>query len=665
VSAALISVWDGGTPSFPGLILHVSVRTVAVGQFNVAVGPGFGQFRRNAMTASSPAQHGSLGRLRDLWQRDWLKGLLLVAVIFLVYQPAWHAGFIWDDDAHVTKPELRSPAGLGRIWIQLGATHQYYPLFHSAFWVEHRLWGDWSPAYHLVNIGVHAVLALLLVRVLRQLEIPGAWLAAAIFALHPIEVESVAWVSELKNTLSGVFYLSASLVYLDFDRDRRRGSYALAFGLFVLGLMSKTVIATLPAALLVVFWWQRGKLSWRRDVVPLIPFFIVGVVAGLFTAWVERDFAGARGSGYDFSIIERFLIAGRATWFYLDKLFWPMNLAFVYPRWQVSQAVWWQYLFPFAAVLLLVALARLQRRGRGPLAALLFFGMTLFPALGFLNVYPFRFSFVADHFQYLAGIGPIVLVTAGAITVFNHFEKWKFLRSPVFGVLLAALGVLTWRQCAMYTDAETLWRATLAKDPNSFLANNNLGVILVRQGQLEEAFAHFQKALRSQPDDPEALNNFGLTLAKAYRDYANTLVQAGRTDEAMVQLRKVLEFCPDFADARHDLAVLLLQKGQVDDAIAQFHKIQEQYPDNAMAYFDLGNACFQKGKLDDAVVNYRRALKIKPDDASARNNLGMAFLAKGMADEAVTQFQMALAVQPDFALARTNLDKALRQKQRP
>jgi len=645
--------------------VHVFDLLGALGQFNVAVGPGFSQFRRNAMTASPPAQHGSLSRLRDLWQRDWLKGLLLVAAIFLVYQPVWYAGFIWDDDAHVTKPELRSLAGLGRIWIQVGATHQYYPLFHSAFWVEHRLWGDRPIGYHLANVAMHAVLALLLVKVLRQLEIPGAWLAAAVFALHPIEVESVAWVSELKNTLSGVFYLGAALVYLDFDRDRRRRSYVLAFGLFVLGLMSKTVIATLPAALLVVFWWRRGTLSWRRDVAPLIPFFVVGVFAGLFTAWVERAFAGARGLQYDFTLIERFLIAGRAIWFYLGKLFWPMNLVFVYPRWQVNQAVWWQYLFPLTAVLLLVALAWLHRRMRGPLAALLFFGITLFPALGFFNVYPFRFSFVADHFQYLAGIGPIVLVAAGVAAGFEHFGKWKSLRGPALGVLLAALGVLTWRQCAMYTDAETLWRTTLAQDPDSFLANNNLGVILVGQGQLEEAFAHFKKALRSQPDDPEALNNFGLTLAKAYRDYANSLTQAGRTDEAIVQLRKVLEFCPDFADARHDLAVMLLQKGQVDEAIAQFQKIQEQYPDNAMAYFDLGNACFQKGQLDEAVANYQRALKIKPDDASALNNLGMAFLAKGMVDEAVTQFQMALAVQPDFALARTNLDKALRQKKHP
>ena len=615
------------------------------------------------MTASPPATNGIFGWLRDLWERDWLRGLLLVAAVLFAYQPVWHAGFIWDDDAHVTRPELRSLAGLARIWIHLGATHQYYPLVHSFFWVEHRLWGDWPPAYHLVNILLHAFSALLLVKVLRRMKIPGAWLAAAIFALHPVQVESVAWVSELKNTLSGVFYLGAVLAYLGFDQDRRRGNYALALGLFVLGLMSKTVIATLPAALLVVFWWQRGKLSWRRDVVPLIPLFVAGIVAGLFTAWVERKFAGAEGSEYDFSFVERLLIAGRATCFYLGKLFWPVNLIFIYPRWQVSQMAWWQYFFPAFAGLLLGALAWLQRWRRGPLAGLLFFVITLFPALGFFNVYPFRFSFVADHFQYLASIGPIALAAAGICTGFNWLGKRRSFWAPVSGgILLTVLGVLTWRQCGMYADVETLWRTTLARNPGSSLANNNIGVILVRKGQLEEAFAHFKKALQSRPDDPDARNNLGLTLTKAYDDYANTLVQMGRDDEAIVQFGKVLEICPDFADARHELAVILLQKGRVDEAIAQFQKIQKQYPANEMAYFDLGNACFQKGQMDEAVMYYQKALKIKPDDASACNNLGMALLQKGMPDEAAVRFRKALALQPGFELARTNLNRALLQK---
>ncbi len=217
----------------------------------------------------------------------------LVIVVLLVYQPAWQGGLIWDDDAHVTRPELRSWGGLYRIWFDLGATQQYYPLLHSLFWIEYKLWGDATLGYHLVNILLHATAAVMAAAVLRRLKVPGAYLAAAIFALHPVQVESVAWITEQKNTLSAVFYLAAAMLYLRFDQTRKTPLYAGALALFVICLLSKTVTATLPAALLVIFWWQRGRLSWERDGLPLIPFFILGAVAGLFTAWVERTLIGA------------------------------------------------------------------------------------------------------------------------------------------------------------------------------------------------------------------------------------------------------------------------------------------------------------------------------------------------------------------------------------
>ena len=314
-----------------------------------------------------------------LRRKHWLFAAGLAAAVFLAYQPAWHGGFLWDDDAHVVRPDLQSWHGLCRIWFDPGATQQYYPLVHSAFWLEYRLFGDATLGYHLANILLHVAAALLVALILRRLEVPGAYLAAAIFALHPIEVESVAWISELKNTLSAVFYLSAAAVYLRFDERRKMPWYFVALLLFVLGLLRKTVTATLPAALLVVFWWQRGRLSWRRDVLPLLPFFSLGAAAGLVTAWVERTIGGAQGTAFNFTIVERCLIAGQAVWFYLGKLVWPADLIFIYPRWHVSQAVWWQYLFPLAALVLLAVCWRLRRRWRGPLAGLLFFAGTLFP----------------------------------------------------------------------------------------------------------------------------------------------------------------------------------------------------------------------------------------------------------------------------------------------
>jgi len=570
----------------------------------------------------------------------------------LAYQPVWNGKPIWDDNRYITKPELRSLDGLGRIWIKPEATLQYYPLAHSVFWVEHKLWGDSPLGYHLINILLHIVSALLLWKILRRLEVPGASLATAIFALHPVQVESVAWISELKNTLSGTLYLGSALAYLEFDRESRKAFYAAALGLFVLGLMAKTVIATLPAALLLVFWWKRGSLSWKRDVLPLVPFFIAGIGFGLFTVWLEQKFVGAEGPEFKLSFIERLLIAGRAFWFYLEKLLWPANLVFIYPRWNVSEWVWWQYLFPGVVLLLLTALW--VRRWRGTLLGLLFFAGTLFPALGFFNVYPFRFSYVADHFQYLASIGPITLVGAVLTTALSSSKKRiPFLEPVVSGMLILTLGVLTWRQCVMYSDAETLYRTTIERNRNCWMAYGNLGVALVQKGQVDEAIVYYQKALEIKPDYAEAHSNLG-----------TALLQKGQVDEAIAHCEKALEIEPDFADAHGNLGNALLQKGQVDGAIAQYQKALEIKPDKADAHGNLGNALLQKGQVGEAITHDRKALEIKPDYADAHINLGNALLQKGQMDEAITHYQMALRIKSDFSEAHYNLGNALLRKGR-
>lgn len=392
----------------------------------------------------------------------------------LAYSPALRGTFIWDDDAHVTSPELRSVEGLYRIWFELGATQQYYPLLHSAFWLEHKVWGDNVLGYHLANVFLHVAATCLAYLVLRKLRVPGALLAAAIFALHPVHVESVAWITEQKNTISAIFYLSAMLVYLGFDESRQRSTYLLALALFVLGLLSKTVTATLPAALLVIFWWQRGTITWRRDVRPLVPFFVLGAVAGLFTAWVERNLIGAEGTSFDLSILQRGLLAGRDPWFYLSKLLWPRDLIFVYPRWDVDPTVWWQWLFPIATLSALAGCWCLRRQSRAPLAAALLFVGTLFPVLGFLNVYPFIYSFVADHFQYLASIAVIAIVSAGLALWRERIpESWQWF-VPIGGLLLlVVLASLTWRQSQMYGNVITLYRTTIARNPNCWMAYNS------------------------------------------------------------------------------------------------------------------------------------------------------------------------------------------------
>jgi tetratricopeptide (TPR) repeat protein len=593
---------------------------------------------------------GMEGFLQRSRRHDWLLGFCLLAVTLIAYQPVWHAGFIWDDEAHVTRAELRSLNGLARIWTQLGATQQYYPLVHSVFWVEHKLWGDSPLGYHLVNVLLHVFSALLLVKILRQLNIPGAWLAAALFALHPVEVESVAWVSELKNTLSSVFYLGAALAYLGFDRNRSRMSYAIALGLFLLGLMCKTVIASLPGALLVVFWWQRGTLSWRRDMLPLIPFFIAGMVAGLLTAWVERKFLHAEGAEFNFSLIARFLIAGRDVWFYLWKLIWPVDLVFFYPTWNVSPALWWQYLFPAAVLVLLGVLA--WRRWRGPLAALLFFVGTLFPALGFFNVYPFRYSLVADHFQYLASLGPLTLIAAGISAAPCLLRKSKpFLQLALCAALLSFLGTLTWRQCGMYANPETLWQTTYRLNPDSWMAHNYFGLEHLKQGKLDEAMAQFQKALAIKPGFVDGQDNLGIVL-----------LQKGRVDEAITQFHKALEIKPGYPDACNSLGIALMQKGRVDEAIASYKEALRSKPNYADAHYNLGIALLGEGRVGQAISQYQEALEIKPDYVDAHNNLGAALLQQGKVEEAISHFQKALQINPESAKAHLNLGLALLKK---
>src|ERR1051326_6692810 len=440
--------------------------------------------------------------------------ILLFAATFIAYWPALHGGILWDDDAHITRPGLQSIGGLPRIWFQLGATQQYYPVLHTAFWVEHHLWGDSTLGYHVLNVLLHGIAACLFAFILLELSIRGAWVAAFIFALHPLGVESVAWISEQKNTLSAVFYLLAMLLYLRYDKKSGEGTpqysrdYFIALACFVAAVLSKSVTATLPAALLVIFWWKQGKLSWNRHVRPLLPWFGFGIASGLFTAWVERRFVGAEGKDFSLSLMQRVLIAGRDVWFYLQKLAWPSKLMFIYPRWTISAGVWWQYLFPLGAIALVAAAWLVRGRTRGPLAAVLFFVGTLFPALGFVNAYPFIYSFVADHFQYLAALGIIALAAS-----LCHDR----LQTGIAVAVIVVLGVLTRLDAATYRDSETLYRTTFAKNPACWMCYNNLGFVLYQQGAIDDATNLYAKALEIKPDYAEAMNNVGVVLTSQRR----------------------------------------------------------------------------------------------------------------------------------------------------
>lgn len=598
-------------------------------------------------------------------------GLLLLAATLLAYQPTWNGQPVWDDAAHMTKPALRSGAGLASIWTQLGATQQYYPLVHTVFWLEYHLWGESTLGHHLLNILLHFCSALLLVAILRRLRVPGAWLAGGIFALHPVMVESVAWITELKNTLSSVFSLGAALVYLRFDDERKSKHYVVALLLFLLGLLAKSVIVTLPVALLVAFWWMRGRVSLKRDVIPLVPFVVVGIVSGALTAWVERRFIGAEGGDFNFTLVERCLIAGRAVWFYLYKLLWPANLVFIYPRWHIDSAAAWQYLFPAALLLLAALFWMLRNRSRAPLAVLLYFVISLSPALGFFNVYPFIYSFVADHFQYLASIGPITAAAAGiALGTASLKNRLRWPLQPVLhGLFLSVLFTLSWNQSRMYSDAETLYRTIVARNDGSWMAHTHLGLLLMEAGRHDEAMAHLLKALGKHPHPADAHTNLGLLLmdmgrdgearvhlvkaleldpkqADAHNNLGALLAHSGSPEEAMGHLLKALELHPDHAEVHYNLADLLASMGQTEEALAHYQKALELYPGYADAQSNLGLLLAKTGRPDEAIAHFRKALELNPDHANAHNNLGVMLAKKGESVEAITHYRRALAIDP-------------------
>lgn len=620
----------------------------------------------------------------------WSPGAVFALALFvtlIAYFPALKGNFLWDDVGHVTAPGLQSWSGLFRIWFEPGATQQYYPLLHSAFWLEHQLWGDATFGYHFINVLWHATSACLLVVVLRRLSIPGAMLAGLVFALHPVCVESVAWISEQKNTLSTVFYLAATLAWLRFEDDRRPLRYAVAVLWFVAALLTKTVTATLPCALLVIAWWRRGRLSWRCDVVPLLPWLVLGAVAGFGTAWMEAHDIGASGSDFALSVVERGLLAGRVVWFYLGKLLWPVGLTFFYPRWNIDAGVVWQWFFPLAALAVLVAGVWWRRRSRGPLSAALLFGGTLVPVLGFVNVYPFVFSYVADHFQYLASLGMITFLTVAAMRGFA-FLRWPRWAGPAVATgLLVVLGVLTWKQSKTYRDVFSLYEMTLARNPSSWVAHLNLGTALDDAGRTEESLPHLQRALELKPDFPETLNSLGGVLnqlgrpsearplveraiqlrprfSEAHNTFGVSLMSLGQTDAGIASFKRALEISPKLTKARVNLGWAFANTGRQTEALAQLEQARRDQPDDANVEIKTALTYARFGRMSEAAPHAERAVELQPDNPENRFVFGCLLLDLGRNREAAEEFEETLQLAPNHVGAREGLEQARRVRSR-
>lgn len=643
--------------------------------------------------AAAPAGLAGPGHGGRSWTRDWLPGLALLAMTLIAYGRVLHAGFIWDDEMHVTQnPAIVGPLGLADIWTSRAA--RYFPLTLTTFWVEHALWGLKPLPYHLVNVLVHGSCAILLWRALRGMRVRGAWLGAALWALHPVQAETVAWITELKNTQSCLFYLLAVIFFVRWLRAEGQDSpgsrpwdYALVLASAAMAMASKSSTVVLPLVLCACAWWMSGRWRWRY-LTALLPVFLMSIASSALSLWTQH-LEGANDPAWARALPERIAVAGNVAWFYIGKLLWPSPLVFIYPRWHVDWTHAAAYL-PSAAACAALAILWLNRGGRlrPVFFSFVYYLLALLPVLGLADQYFWRYSFVGDHFQYLASIGPLALAGAAITTALRNPRKGMPVLAPLCcGALLAALAVMTARECPKYHDSESLWRSTIAANPGAWMAHNNLGAVLMHSGRVDEAVEHFRRSLELQPGNAaahanladalfrvgrtdEALMHFGKALEldpgniATETDLGVALLQLGRIEEAISHLQRALGTNPGFAKARSNLGTAYLQEGRADEAAAQFNEALAADPGNFATITDLGTAYVQKGQMEKAEAEFERALQINPDFASALTNLGNVLQLRGRIDEAVARYERALRVEPNSAVTHNNLANALLKRGR-
>ena len=583
-----------------------------------------------AGTPDAPQPSGSGGAERTIAgvsRRTAAGAATLALLVAACYFPSLSGGFVWDDVIFSEEPVIRRWSGLWSIWFSpadIRNEGHYWPIVYTTFWLEHKLWGLAPFGYHAVNVLLHAVNTLLVWRLLRRLDVPGAWAVAAVFAVHPVHVESVAWIIERKDLLSGLFYLSAVLAWIRFTEAPHPSRYCLALALFTAGLLSKSIVVTLPAALLVWHWWKRGRVT-GGDAIRLLPFFAVGlgITAGDLAFYTSRE---PLALGY--SLAERTLIAARALWFYAGKLVWPTDLAVIYPQWDIRAAdpFGWLYVAAAAGLAALLWFAR-HRVGRGPLAGAVFFAVTLAPVLGFVDFGYMQFSFVADRFQYLAGLGVMAVLIAGATRAVSRGPE--ALRFGAAGALLVVLGVLatlTWRQAGIYRDEITFFSHIVALNPLARDAHLNLGSAYFDANRVEEGYAVSLVAAEQRPDFGGAHANLG-----------RALLLMERFDEAEGHLLRALELDPRKTTAMQNMAELRRKQGRDEEAIERFRKVIEREPANALAHAGLGTSLLNAERHEEALEAIDRALELKPGMKQRHSLLaltGRALKALGRFEEA-------------------------------
>jgi len=537
---------------------------------------------------------------------------LLVAVS---YFPATLAGFVWDDAVLTKARPLRVWDGLWMIWFEPKSMEKYeghyWPLLYTLFWIEHKLWGFAPLGYHIVNLALHAAASALLWRALVYFQLPGAWFAAAIFAVHPLHVESVAWVIGRKDILAALFFLGALLCYFRFVDGARRSRYGWGLGLFVAGLLCKSTVITLPAVLWVMHWWRRGRVTWA-DAMRVLPFLALGLI---ITVVDWASYKNKEVLTFDYTLVERALIAARALWFYAYKLVWPADLAVIYPLWKtgaVNPLAWGCVAAGGAAA---AALWRWRARiGRGPLACLLFFAVMLSPVLGFVNYGYMQFSFVADRYQYIACIGLIVLLTGAAMQVAARAHALTPARRRIAlqaagGAVVVVLGALTWQQAGIYRHAGTFFSHIIAHNDEARGAYHNYGDWLLKDDRPLEALEHYKVSRKRRPD----FDSIPIQMGIAYENL-------GQPEKALDRYRYALQLNPRSATALNNLALLLIKQDEYEQGLDIYRRVIKLDPLYANAHTGMGVALFRMNRPQEALQSFERALELEPTLQEARIN---------------------------------------------
>lgn len=621
--------------------------------------------------------------MKTFIEKTEFKAGFIILLTLLVYIPIVQGGFIWDDDLHLTENLLTKEDGLYRSWFT-GDQPNYWPVTWTVLWAGWQLWGSNPLGYHVINVFLHAAISLLVWRNLFWLRIPGAWLAALVFAVHPVNVQTAAWVTQAKNLLATFFYLLAVLSYLRFEDERTKLWYFSSLLSFIVAALSKTSVVMLPFVLTLCTWWQRGKIS-REEIIRILPFFAIGGALGINEIFFQYSAIGediVRSDGF----LSRFASAGWVVWFYLYKAIIPLNLNFIYPRWVIDSSSVISYLPAFIVIGLFVVLWYHRNNwGKACLFGLGYFVINLFPVMGFFDINFMRFSLVADHWQYTSMIGIIALFVGTAVYLWNRWQgrpqKWGV---AIAVCLIGFLSMLTWVRCNIYSNPEALYRDTVEKNPKAWLANANLGNTLTGQGKYEEAVKHYYAALRIEPNHPWILGALGNALAgqkrfdeaighfvealrldpdfakahHAHNDLALALSETGRSEEAKHHFGKAIEIMPDFAEAHANLGRLLAKSGQLSEAVGCFGKAIDSAPDFAEAHYNLGIALALLGRDSEAEKAFSEAVRLKPDFAEGHLNLGCLYARHGQFGEAIRHFSEALRIRPDFAEAKRLLVQA-------